>query len=484
MQVGNPFLQIPTNSCLPNFLVCMQLKLFCALILHVNKGLFQIYYIYIYIAIDQQSPAGQCHPQQSSFTMSAVQISSIDETITQLTTPMQVEDDDVNSPAEFNNQMEKQLENCAKSQKEVLVTQGGTTNRKTYQNNVQQLKSIEREFQYRKSEMELQQHQHQQHHNISQAKINTQTVGEGQKLEEKYTIVVQQNELLTQQLQQQQIKIQELENRLSTLCTCKHLHANSHYPTAKTLQKEYQNQMGKNQTVVVEKYQMGKNPHGIAVIINNFSFHLEAQPCWDSIVDEGNLCTAWRSVHYDVLILRNLTASELTHQLKDVALKNHEKYDSFVCCILSYGYLDNVYGTDVKLLNINDIVTIFKHNVCPTLAGKPKLFFILTLHGIVRGNTVVAQPSHEKDVFKDSLHQFLVGESDFFFAYTTGNMSWRNRLSCISKLCEVFKDHVTQHNLIDMLSIVNNKIESGSNQGRKQYSISVVSSLSKQLWFL
>ena len=144
-----------------------------------------------------------------------------------------------------------------------------------------------------------------------------------------------------------------------------------------------------------EKYPMNKTPHGIAVIINNFKFH-SSPDRRGSQVDEDNLRVTWEYLQYDVLILRNLTASELTHQLMEIALKSHEKYDSFVCCILSHGSSDDgVYGVDSKTVKIIDIACLFKAHFCPTLAGKPKLFFIQSERGNDEDKGTVVQKDDE-----------------------------------------------------------------------------------------
>ena len=465
-------------------------------------------YIVILFHIDQHSSIKHCQPQVNhNSSMSAVQLPSVSEANVRLTTPMQAEDDDI-SCIHCNTQIDKHPDRCSKCQKGVLVTQVETASRAIYQNSAQQLKDEEssREFQCRKErEMELQQQQ-QQHHqakphnnndiqNISQCEVSTQTVGESGILEEKYVI---ENNLLKQQLQQQEMKLQDLESKMSKLSAqYEQRHADS-LCEKNRLQQEYQNMMKQkndhierlteknaqvcSQTELVEKYQMNKKPHGLAVIINNFEFHPKAQPCWGSQVDEGNLRAAWESVHYNIITLRNLTASQVVSQLKQIAMKNHDDYDSFVCCILSYGYLDDVYGTDGEIVKINDIASIFKSDTCPSLADKPKLFFVLTLHGgleVVLGNEVVTQAPQVKDI-QDPLHLW---EVDFFFAFTTNNMSWRSRLGCISKLREVFKSHASQYDMINMLTAINNKMQSEGDQGSKQFSITFVSLLCKQLWF-
>ena len=242
----------------------------------------------------------------------------------------------------------------------------------------------------------------------------------------------------------------------------------------------------------VEKYPMEKKLHGIAVIINNFEF-FNADPSSEAFsnrgasqVDEENLRVTWQYLRYDVKIFRNLTASELLRQLMQIALQSHENYDSFVCCILSHGYLDGIYGTDSQPVKINDIASLFKGNFCPTLSNKPKLFFIQACRGDDedKGVAVQADASGQEDALRHS----LPSEADFLFGYATppGNVSWRSpRYGSwyISKLCEVLVDNSPQQDLLSMLTMVNSKVsEAYTTQGYKQCP-APVTLLRKQVWF-
>ena len=245
---------------------------------------------------------------------------------------------------------------------------------------------------------------------------------------------------------------------------------------------------------VGEKYPMNKTPHGIAVIINNFEFH-STVPGEDPLperrgsqVDEENLRLTWDYLQYDVRILRNVTASELTRQLMQIALQNHEKYDSFVCCILSHGYLDGVYGADSKPIKINDIASLFKGHFCPTLVGKPKLFFIQADRGDDEDKGVSVQKDAKGDP-DDALRHSLPSEADFLFGYATppGNVSWRQPKYgswYIAKLCEVFVDYAPQHDLLSMLTMVNHKVsEAHTTQGFKQCPVPVTLLRKKMRFF-
>ncbi|XP_065918396.1 uncharacterized protein [Dysidea avara] len=225
---------------------------------------------------------------------------------------------------------------------------------------------------------------------------------------------------------------------------------------------------------VAERYPMCKHPHGIALIVNNYEFsfthHVEkALPNREgSLVDENNLCVTWEYLGYKVQVLKNLKASEFTRELMQVALQSHENYDSFVCCILSHGYLDGVYGTDGELVKFNDIVKLFKDNFCPTLVGKPKLFFIQACRGDNKDERV-----YEQKDGPDKIKNSLPSEADFFFGYATppGYASWRSREYgswYISSLCEVLVDNAPQQDLLSMLTMVTNKVsEAYTKEGYK-----------------
>ena len=59
-----------------------------------------------------------------------------------------------------------------------------------------------------------------------------------------------------------------------------------------------------------------------------------------------------------------------------MGLANHEEYDCFGCAILTHGGDGDVlYARDQKM-KLTDFTSPFSADVCPSLAEKPKLFFI------------------------------------------------------------------------------------------------------------
>lgn len=58
-----------------------------------------------------------------------------------------------------------------------------------------------------------------------------------------------------------------------------------------------------------------------------------------------------------------------------VSMEDHTTRASFVCVILSHGDEGVIYGTDMPV-RVQDLTVYFKGSRCPSLVGKPKLFFI------------------------------------------------------------------------------------------------------------
>lgn len=77
----------------------------------------------------------------------------------------------------------------------------------------------------------------------------------------------------------------------------------------------------------------------------------------------------------------NQDNSEMMRKLMTVALEDHSNYDCFVCCILSHGERDCVYGSNGIAEKISSLMRNLQACSCPSLAGKPKLFFVQACQG-------------------------------------------------------------------------------------------------------
>ncbi|KAM9709976.1 CASP8 and FADD-like apoptosis regulator isoform 2-T2 [Menidia menidia] len=116
-----------------------------------------------------------------------------------------------------------------------------------------------------------------------------------------------------------------------------------------------------------ELYKFNSNPRGLCVII-------------DCVGNDGVLLEqTFKAFHFRVVVHRWLSANDTFSALKRISLQreNHAG-DGFVCCIISRGTVDHLLGTDMYGCGVpvKSIRGLFTADACPTLAGKPKLFFI------------------------------------------------------------------------------------------------------------
>ena len=82
-----------------------------------------------------------------------------------------------------------------------------------------------------------------------------------------------------------------------------------------------------------------------------------------------------------------VSVQDMHNHLEEVSSRDHTTYDAFVLVILSHGKQGGVYGMDGDLENesgfvlLDDIMSLFDGANCPSLSGKPKMFFIQACQG-------------------------------------------------------------------------------------------------------
>ena len=131
-----------------------------------------------------------------------------------------------------------------------------------------------------------------------------------------------------------------------------------------------------------EMYKMNAiPPHGKAIIIVNDSFNpnpfepdLKLHPRHGARRDMLLFKQTFMHLGYLVETHSNLTSVEMHQVLIQAAQKNHEEYDSFVCCISTHGDEDWLYGVDSVGAKRSELIQLVKQS--ETLHKKPKMFFI------------------------------------------------------------------------------------------------------------
>ncbi|XP_057355746.1 caspase-9 isoform X2 [Manis pentadactyla] len=203
-------------------------------------------------------------------------------------------------------------------------------------------------------------------------------------------------------------------------------------------------------------YVLNVDPCGLCLIINNVNFSLNSglSPRTGSNIDCEKLQRCFSSLHFMVEVEYDLTAQQMVQAFVELARQDHSTLDCCVVVILSHGCEAShrqlpgaVYGTDGCSVSIEKIVKIFNGAHCPSLGGKPKLFFIQACGGEQKdpGFEVASTSSEDRtpgeDTESDSVpfpegpgtsdepdaRSSLPTPSDILVSYSTfpGFVSWR-----------------------------------------------------------
>ncbi|XP_063292129.1 caspase-9 [Pelobates fuscus] len=245
---------------------------------------------------------------------------------------------------------------------------------------------------------------------------------------------------------------------------------------------------------IEQDYPMKFEPCGFCLIVNNMEFDEGTELSYrkGSDIDRRKLENRFRSFHFEVLVKNNLKGSEIYQELQDLAAKDHSKRDCCLVVILSHGcetrhrkFPGGVFGTDGIRIPVEKIVSYFDGTSCPTLRGKPKLFFIQACGGDQkdRGFEVdsgsPSSPSAEQslqcdatairpeagDMDETDAVASLPTFSDILVSYSTfpGFVSWRDKVMgtwYVETLDEILGSHAGTLDLQNLLLRVANKVSS------------------------
>jgi len=220
----------------------------------------------------------------------------------------------------------------------------------------------------------------------------------------------------------------------------------------------------------LEYYPMGSNKNGICVIFNNQFLKAEHSSVRRGTdLDAKCLKILFEWLKFKVEVCNSYTAEEMRKKLEleseNVGNQNH---DCFVCFILSHGEEGIVYGNDWEKITIKEIKDMFKGDVCPSLLGKPKLFFIQACQGEENSCSIGLQQDSKPKKSGDEQPSCPIVSSInvnadilVFMATTEGAVSYRHSIYgswFIQEICVVFQEHAGQLRLCDLMNKVKNNI--------------------------
>ena len=244
---------------------------------------------------------------------------------------------------------------------------------------------------------------------------------------------------------------------------------------------------------VVDCYPMIKNPRGFAVIISierfpNSRVNLSDRQGTES--DVQHLKQSFEKLNFIVRIHRNLTGSQLVTTMRDYGARDHSSYDCFVCCMLSHGKKDFIYGSNSEPVGIEQLTSQVDGLSCPSLVKKPKLFFIQACRGTGEDRGIETDSGLDEHVQRDALEQIKIPlQADYLLGYASppGNVSFRSTTHgswYVSALCGTLDAYAHMGvSLSDMLILVNQRLaEATTSDGFKQIP-SPISQLTKRVVF-
>ncbi|KAM9174011.1 caspase-2 isoform 1-T1 [Pangshura tecta] len=138
-------------------------------------------------------------------------------------------------------------------------------------------------------------------------------------------------------------------------------------------------------------YKLISQPRGLALVLSNMHFSSEKDLEFRSggDVDYAALEMLFKHLGYRVTVLHDQTAQEMQKALQMFSqLPAHRDVDSCIVALLSHGIEGGIYGVDGKLLQLQEIFTLFDNANCPSLQNKPKMFFVQACRGGVSGTHI------------------------------------------------------------------------------------------------
>ncbi|XP_056390096.1 caspase-10 [Hyla sarda] len=140
------------------------------------------------------------------------------------------------------------------------------------------------------------------------------------------------------------------------------------------------NEQPKQELDILQVYPMNRKHRGYCLVINNSEF-MKSDPRRGTEKDAEFLNNVFTWLGLEVEIRKDMSTLQIHECLKEFQNRDHTERDCFVCCILTHGKSQAVYGSDSEIILLSEVTSYFSSTNCSTLAEKPKLFFIQACQG-------------------------------------------------------------------------------------------------------
>ena len=199
------------------------------------------------------------------------------------------------------------------------------------------------------------------------------------------------------------------------------------------------------------------NPRrGRAVVFNQINFSSAFYPKRNGAETDGeNLTQTLSALGFAVEVYMDRQSNEIELILKEVQEDDHSDADCVLVVMMTHGDKEGfLYDSRGWKFTPSKLWTPFTADLCPSLAGKPKIFLVQACQGN-KLDGVVKMSSNNK---KFSSYELPI-HADFLVATSTisGKASLRNTVTgsyFISAVCEVLEEEATSEDLLSILTEV------------------------------
>lgn len=209
-------------------------------------------------------------------------------------------------------------------------------------------------------------------------------------------------------------------------------------------------------------YNMKHKKRGLALIFNHEHFDIHGLKSRSGTnVDCSTLSNSLKTLGFTVSVFPNLNQKELCDVISDVSKLDHTDHDCILICVLSHGEMGILYAKDT-FYKPEMLWHSFTADRCPSLAGKPKMFFIQACQGDKLDGGVLMSNRTETDgpgqaTFRIPIH------ADFLISYSTvpGYYSWRNTTRgswFIQALAEELRYYGKDRDILTLLTFVSQRV--------------------------
>ncbi|XP_015190532.1 PREDICTED: caspase-like [Polistes dominula] len=235
-----------------------------------------------------------------------------------------------------------------------------------------------------------------------------------------------------------------------------------------------------NEIEVTQMYPMRGKKRNLAFIFCHEKFYRNKEKKRIGVVaDCNNLIPLLQTFNFAVKIYKDQTRDKILDILSKVAQTVQSDIDCLLIVVMTHGHSGILCAYD-EPYDIIDLWSPFSENNCPSLKGKPKLFFIQACRGddVDAGtelqyeeNTQFKQQLSSENslpdvsVYKLSPMELIKikldmlrtpDERDFLIGYSTAPVSFKNKYGSwfIQEICSIFERYGKNYDLLTLLTFV------------------------------